>query len=118
MADAEMLNTMLEQFMELEEDIFLAGFHQQVQKGQQKAWHDHHIKLKDFQVGDLVLMYYSKFQRHPRKLKMHWLGPYRVEEITNEGAVIFSKLNVEQVQGYVNGSRLKPYKGNKLLQQG
>jgi hypothetical protein len=47
--------------LQLEEDRFVAGFHQKVQKAREKAWHDRHIKHKKFQVGDLVLLYDSKF---------------------------------------------------------
>jgi hypothetical protein len=43
--------------VELEEDIFIAGFHQQVQKEREKAYHDRHIKKKEFKQGDLVLVY-------------------------------------------------------------
>ena len=61
----------LEELVALDEDRFLAGFHQQVQKAQQKAWHDLHIRFKEFQVGDLVLIYDSKFHRHLGKLQIH-----------------------------------------------
>ena len=47
--------------IQLEEDYFIIGFHQQVAKDWQKAWHDHHIKKKQFVEGDLVLLYDSKF---------------------------------------------------------
>lgn len=47
--------------MELEEDRFLAGFHQKVQKECGKAWHDRHIKFHTFKVNGLVLLYDSKF---------------------------------------------------------
>jgi hypothetical protein len=47
--------------MEMEEDKILAGFHQEVQKARDKAWHDRHIKRKSFKEGDLVLLYDSKF---------------------------------------------------------
>lgn len=43
--DHEALEERLTQLMELEEDQFLPGFHQQVQKERKKEWHDHHIKL-------------------------------------------------------------------------
>jgi hypothetical protein len=36
------------QLMEMEEDRILAGFHQEVQKGREKSWHDRHIKRKSF----------------------------------------------------------------------
>jgi len=46
--------------MTMEEDWILAGFHQQVHKERDKAWHDKHINKKTFKEGDLVLMYYNK----------------------------------------------------------
>jgi hypothetical protein len=68
--------------VELEEDIFIAGFHQQVQKEREKAYHDRHIKKKTFKQGDLVLVYDSKFIKHPRKFRTHWLGPYEIAYVT------------------------------------
>ena len=53
--------------MKLEEDIFLARFHQHVQKEREKAWYDQHIKLHTFKVNDLVLLYDSKFTKFPGK---------------------------------------------------
>lgn len=95
--------------MELYEDRFLAGFHQQVQNECEKAWHDWHIKLHTFKVNDLVLLYDIKFAKFPGKFWMHWLGSYVVKEITDGGAVQLTKLNGERFPGRVNGSRLKPY---------
>jgi hypothetical protein len=57
----------LSQLLQLDEDRFVTGFHQQVQKAREKAWHDIHIKQKKFQVGDLVLLYDNKFMQHPQK---------------------------------------------------
>ena len=39
----------LTKILELEEDRFVVGFQQQVQKAREKAWHDRHIKKKQFQ---------------------------------------------------------------------
>jgi hypothetical protein len=50
--------------MIMEEDMILAGFHQEVQKARGKSWHDIHIKKKKFKEGDLVLMYDSKSIQH------------------------------------------------------
>lgn len=66
-----MLKKRIEELLELEEDRFLAGSHQQVQKERQKAWHDKHIKKKEFQPGEMVLMYDNKFLQHPGKLHMY-----------------------------------------------
>jgi hypothetical protein len=67
LSDSGAVEERLSQLVQLEEDRFVAGFHQQVQKEREKAWHDRHIKQKKFQVGDLVLLYDSKFMQHPGK---------------------------------------------------
>ena len=46
LADEEIVNERLLHLVELEEDKFVAGFHQQVQKNRENAWHDRHIKKK------------------------------------------------------------------------
>ena len=89
---------------ELEEDRFLAGFHQQVQKECEKAWHDQHIKLRTFKVNDLVLLYDNKFDKFPGKFQMHWLGPYVIKEISDGGADQLVKLNGDPFPGKANGS--------------
>jgi hypothetical protein len=77
----------LSQLMEMEEDRILEGFHQEVQKERDKSWHDRHIKKKSFKEGDLVFLYDSKFFQHPGKFRMHWLGPYEVNIVTDGGSV-------------------------------
>ena len=79
MADHGALEENLAQIIELEEDRFLARFHQQFKKERKKAWDDHHIKLHTFKVNDLVLLYDSKFDKFPGKFWMHCLGPYVIK---------------------------------------
>ena len=43
----------------LEEHQLLAIQHQEIQKKQQKAWHDRNIKNKNMLIGDLALLYNS-----------------------------------------------------------
>jgi len=100
---------------ELKEERFLARFHQQVKKQREKAWLDRHIKLRTFKVNDLVLLYDSKFDKFPGKLRMHWMGPYVIKEITDGGAVQLVKLNGKLFRGKVNGSCLKPYIGGSPI---
>ena len=69
MDDVEELEERIVQLIQLEEDCFIVDFHQQVVKDQQKAWHDRHIKKKQFVIGDLVLLYDSKFMKHPGSYK-------------------------------------------------
>jgi hypothetical protein len=85
MDDTGIVQESLAQLVELEEDIFVAGFHQQVQKEREKAYHDWHIKKKAFKQGDLVLVYDSKFIKHPGKFRTHWLGPYEIAYVTEGG---------------------------------
>ena len=85
----------LSQLVELEEERFIAGFHQQVQKEREKAYHDRHIKKNTFKQGDLVLMYDSNFIKHFGKFRAHWLKPCEIAYVTQGGV-----------------TRLKTFKGN------
>jgi hypothetical protein len=77
----------LNQLMEMEEDMIIIGFHQEVQKPRDKALHDKHIKRKSFKEGYLVFIYESKFFHHPGKFRTHWLGPYEVKTVRDGGFV-------------------------------
>ena len=110
MDDPAMMNERLAKILELEEDRFIAGFQQQVQKAREKAWHDRHIKKKHFHIGYLMLFYDSKFLKFPGKFKKHWKGPYIVLKVTNGGAIQLAKLNGEIFPSMVNRSRLKKYR--------
>ena len=92
----------------------MARFHKQVQKVRDKAWHDCHIKRKMFKEGDLVLLYDSKALQHPRKLRMHWLGPYKVKDVIDGGYVQLKDIAGTYLRGMINGSRLKLYKDSQL----
>ena len=89
--------------MIMEEYRILARFHQEVQKSRDKAWHDRHIKRKNFKEGDLVLVYDSESLQHPEKLRMHWLGPYEVKNVTDEGVVELKDLGGIELRGMING---------------
>jgi len=67
------------QLVQLEEYGFVVGFHYQVQKSREKACHDRHIKQKNYQLEDLVLLYENTFMKHLRKFRMNWLGPYVIK---------------------------------------
>jgi hypothetical protein len=114
MDDTGTVQERLAQLLELEEDIFIAGFHQQVQKEREKAYHDRHIKKKAFKQGNLVLVYDSKFIKHPGKFRTHWIRPYEIAYVTEGGVVQLKTLNGEWKEGLVNGSRLKLYYDNQL----
>ena len=81
--------------------------HQEIQKQQQKAWHDRNIKNKNLSVIDLVLLYNSQVKGKPKKLHTEWMGPYIVEEIHANGLVRLIMLQGIVFQKLVNGARLK-----------
>jgi hypothetical protein len=87
--------------------MILAGFHQEVHKARDKAWHDRHIKRTYF------LVYDSKSLQHPGKLRMHWLGPYEVNTVTYGRAVQLKNLGGKKLRGMINGSRLKLYRDSR-----
>ena len=75
------------QLSKLEEHRLIALQHQEIQKQQQKAWHDRNIKNKILSVGDLALLYNIRVKEKPKKLHTEWMGPYVVEEIHANGSV-------------------------------
>eukprot|EP00253_Pinus_taeda_P010386 PITA_10386 len=54
---------------------------------QRMKWHDRYIKIKKFHKGDWALLFDSKFKDFKAKFTTHWLGPYEIEEIFDNGAV-------------------------------
>ena len=115
--DSGAIEERLSQLVQLEEDWFVTGFHQQVQKEREKAWHDRHIKQKKFQVGDLVLLHDNKFMQHPWKFRMHWLGPYVIQQLIETFDAQLETLNGEVLEGMVNGSWLKIYRDGQQASQ-
>ena len=113
LADEETVEERLLHLVELEEDKFVVGFHQQVQENREKAWHDRHIKSTAIKEGDLVLKYDNKFARFLGKFRMHWLGPYQVKHVTEGGAASLVKLDGTMVPTMVKGSTLKLYRDSQ-----
>ena len=67
------------QLSKIEEHQLNALQHQEIQKQQQKAWHDDNIKNKNILVGDLALLYKSRVNKKPKNLHKDLMGPYVVE---------------------------------------
>jgi hypothetical protein len=80
-----------------------------VEKSQHKYWHDRHINTKTIVQGDQVMLYDNKYQKHPRKMKMHLLGPFIVSEIYDFGAIRLAQLDGILCLGWVNDACLNPY---------
>ena len=73
-----------------------------------KKWHDKRILKREFNVGDKVLLYRSRFRFSPGKLLSKWEGPYLIEEVYRSGAIKINNFEGTKPQ-VVNGQRLKHY---------
>jgi len=106
-----MVNTLqcFYQLNKLEEERMLAQQHQEIQKIQQKAWHDRHIKKKDINNGYLVLLYDGQVKGKLRNLEISLLGLYVVKDIRPLGAIQFKILQGHPFKKLVNGAYLKRY---------
>ncbi|KAG9458835.1 hypothetical protein H6P81_003343 [Aristolochia fimbriata] len=93
---------------ELEELRYWAYDNARHYKMKTKRWHDNNIRMKNFEVGQKVLLYNSRLKLFPGKLKSRWQGPYEVIGVSNFGAFeIQHPKNGEKFK--VNGHRLKLY---------
>ncbi|XP_057758907.1 uncharacterized protein LOC130979471 [Arachis stenosperma] len=77
-----------------------------------KAFHDHHIRKKDFQEGDKVLLYNLRLRFMLGKLRSRWEGPFKVKEVKLYGVVELFDPQSEATFN-VNGHRVKKYHGYK-----
>ena len=109
MTDRDAVEQRLSQLVPMEEECLVVGFHKNIEKQRQKAWHDHHIQTKPFAIGGIFLLYDKFFLKHLGKLKTHWLGPYMIAHITKADIVKLHKQDGTPVAGMINGSYLKPY---------
>ena len=74
-----------------------------------KAWHDKHIMRREFAPVQEVLLFNSRLQLFPGKLKLKWSSPFIVVQVFPYGGVEI--LHPEKAQFKVNAQRLKPYFG-------
>ena len=69
--------------------------------------------MKEFQVGDKVLLFNSRLKLIAGKLKSRWTGPYVVREVFPYGtAELFNEEDGSVWK--VNGHRLKHYLGGPI----
>ncbi|KAL5558729.1 hypothetical protein UlMin_034940 [Ulmus minor] len=95
------------QLHEMEEFRNNAYENARIYKERTKAWHDKHILKREFQVGQKVLLYNSRLQLFPGKLRSRWSGPFIVSRVFPYGAIEVTHETKSTFK--VNGQRLKPY---------
>jgi hypothetical protein len=92
---------------ELEELRLDAYENARIYKERTKQWHGKRITRREFNEGDVVLVFNSQLKLFPGKLRSRWSGPFEFTRVFQSGVVeIKGKTNEPFV---VNGQRLKHY---------
>ena len=65
---------------------------------------DHHIR-----IGGMVLLYDNRHLNFPGKLHTRWMGPYKVQQIFDNGSLQLADLSGTLLESRVNGARVKKY---------
>ena len=71
--------------------------------------------MKEFRVGDQVLLYNSKLKLFLGKLKSRWSGLYTIVAVNPFGVVTLKTNSGNEFK--VNGQRLKHYLGGRLNEE-
>jgi hypothetical protein len=96
------------QISKLEEMRLKAYENARIYKERIKRWYAKRLKKKEFQEGDKVILYNSRFKTFGKgKLQSKWDGPYVVHSLLSNGVVTI--MDVKGDQFMVNGQRLKDY---------
>nr|XP_009758714.1 PREDICTED: uncharacterized protein LOC104211369 [Nicotiana sylvestris]XP_016457227.1 PREDICTED: uncharacterized protein LOC107781101 [Nicotiana tabacum] len=108
---AKVANLRMTQLNEMEEFCLHAYESTIMYKERMKFFHDKKILKREFKSGDLVLLFNSRLNLFPGKLKLKWSGPFKVVSISPYGVI---KLESEDgTQTFkVNGQRVKHYLGS------
>ena len=61
----------------------------------------------------MVLLYDNECLQHLGKLCMHWLGPFIIKEVLQNGVVQLQTLQGQPLKGHIHGIHLKPYMGSR-----
>ena len=105
----EKLLLQMNQLEELRNEVYDNA---KIYKEKTKKLHDQRILRRDFKVGELVLLYNSRFRLFQGKLKSRWSGPYTMTVVTPFGVVTLRTNLANEFK--VNGQRLKNYLGGIL----
>ena len=95
--------------MQLEEDNTVSSFISEVVQKIRQAWVNRNIKFKVFNEGDWVMLYNSKLGPHPGKLKLRYIGLYKIIQFLGQGTFKLEDIFGIEVQKPVNGFRLKQF---------
>ncbi|XP_024014326.1 uncharacterized protein LOC112088251 [Eutrema salsugineum] len=77
-------------------------------KERTKVYHDSKILSRQFEPNDHVLLYNSRLQLFPGKLRSRWSGPFIVKKVRPYGAIVLLTPDGSR-EFTVNGQRVKHY---------
>ena len=80
------------QLNELEEIRLDAYESSKIYKEKTKPWHDRFINCREFQEGDLVLLFNSRLKLFPGKLCSRWSGPFKLLKVYPYRAVEIARM--------------------------
>ena len=95
------------QLHELDELCLDSYENARIYKERTKRWHDKNILRREFNQGDIVLLFNSRLKLFPGKLKSRWSGPFQIREVFPSGVVEVWSETTGSFK--VNGQRLKHY---------
>ncbi|XP_070054901.1 uncharacterized protein [Nicotiana tomentosiformis] len=98
----------LMQLNELDEFCLRAYDNAKLYKEKTKRWHDKNIHNREFELGQLVLLFNSRLRLFPGKLKSRWSDPFEVVRVTPHGAIELRIIGGDRMF-LVNGQRAKNY---------
>jgi len=104
------------QMHELEEMRNQAYESSKLYKEKVKSYHDKRIVKRNFEPGQMVLLFNSRLRLFPGKLKSKWSGPFLIKEVKLYGAVVLED-PMTKANWTVNGQRLKHYFGGEVDRQ-
>ena len=78
-----------------------------IYKERTKKWNDKQISRKEFNEGNIVLLFNSRLKLFSGKLRSRWSGPFEVTKIFQNGAIEIKGMSYKPF--IVNGQRLKHY---------
>ena len=99
----------VDQLMQLEEDRIQSSYIASVIRNRRTDWVNRHQKQKIFKEQDLVLVYRSKLGKHPGKLRMRYIGPFKIFRDLGQGTFQLMDMQGNVVFKPINGFRLKKY---------
>lgn len=76
-------------------------------KQQRSGWHDKYIKKSKFHPGDWALPLDSKLKNFQGKFHTHYLGPYEVENVFDNGVIRIKSIYEEKIPLLLNGNWLR-----------